>query len=67
MMYSPWLSSSSIFHSRCLKIEVFHDDRETQLSYRWLQRLYSVGTDEEGSEGGTTGDTVLALDYNPVK
>ena len=22
-------------------------------SLRWLQRLYSVGTDEEGSEGGT--------------
>jgi len=53
-----------IFHFR-VSIEVFHDDREIEFIQfsRWLQRLYSVGTDEAGSEDGTTGHTVLALDY----
>ena len=50
-----------MFHFR-VSIEVFHDDREIEFIQfsRWLQRLYSVGTGEAGSE---TGHTVLALDY----
>jgi len=50
-----------MFHFR-VSIEVFHDDREIEFIQfsRWLQRLYSVGTDEEDSEAG---HTVLALDY----
>ena len=50
-----------MFHFR-VSIEVFHDDREIEFIQfsRWLQRLYSVGTDEAGSEAG---HTVLALDY----
>jgi hypothetical protein len=50
-----------MFHFR-VSIEVFHDDREIEFIQfsRWLQRLYSVGTDEAGSEAG---HTVLELDY----
>lgn len=50
-----------MFHFR-VSIEVFHDDREIEFIQfsRWLQRLYSVGTDEANSE---TGHTVLELDY----
>ena len=50
-----------MFHFR-VSIEVFHDDREIEFIQfsRWLQRLYSVGTDEADGEAG---HTVLALDY----
>jgi hypothetical protein len=50
-----------MFHFR-VSIEVFHDDREIEFIQfsRWLQRLYSVGTDNQASEAE---HTVLALDY----
>src|SRR6056300_811000 len=50
-----------MFHFR-VSIEVFHDDREIEFIQfsRWLQRLYSVGTGDQGSKAG---HTVLELDY----
>jgi hypothetical protein len=50
-----------MFHFR-VSIEVFHDDREIEFIQfsRWLQRLYSMGTDEASGEAG---NTVLELDY----
>tara|TARA_B100001093_G_scaffold230364_1_gene220867 strand:- start:131 stop:553 length:423 start_codon:yes stop_codon:yes gene_type:complete len=45
-----------------VSIEVFHDDREIEFIQfsRWLQRLYTVGTDDKQSSYSTQ---VLNLDY----
>ena len=50
-----------MFHFR-VSIEVYHNDREIEFIQfsRWLQRLYSVGSYQEGSEAMVE---VLALDY----
>lgn len=50
-----------MFHFR-VSIEVFHDDREIEFIQfsRWLQRLYTVGTDDKQ---GSDSTQVLNLDY----
>jgi hypothetical protein len=50
-----------MFHFR-VSIEVFHDDREIEFIQfsRWLQRLYTIGTDDKQSSDSTQ---VLNLDY----
>lgn len=50
-----------MFHFR-VSIEVFHDDREIEFIQfsRWLQRLYTVGTDDKQSGNSTQ---LLNLDY----